>query len=108
MIILAPIAAMLIQLAVSRAREYQGDATGARFTGNPHGLASALRKLDSYSRRVPMAATPTTAHPFIVRPMLGMHVGSLFSTHSPIAKRIDRLIGPDSAPGGLGRAYDYQ
>jgi len=55
MIILAPIAAMLIQLAVSRAREYQGDTTGARFTGNPHGLASALRKLDSYSRRVPMA-----------------------------------------------------
>jgi heat shock protein HtpX len=108
MIILAPIAAMLIQLAVSRAWEYQGDTTGARFTGNPHGLASALRKLDSYSRRVPMAATPTTAHLFIVRPMLGMHVGSLFSTHPPIAKRIDRLIGPDSALGGLGRAYNYQ
>ena len=108
MIILAPIAAMLIQMAVSRAREYQADATGARFTGNPHGLANALRKLDAYSRRVPMAATPTTAHLFIVRPMLGMHLGSLFSTHPPIAKRIDRLIGPDRAVGGLGRGYDYQ
>ena len=99
MIILAPIAAMLMQLAVSRAREYEADATGARFTGNPHGLASALRKIDAYSRRVPMAGTPTTAHLFIVRPMLGMHLGSLFSTHPPIAKRIDRLIGPDRALG---------
>jgi heat shock protein HtpX len=108
MIILAPLAAMLIQLAVSRAREYQADTTGARFTGNPHALASALRKLDAYSRRVPMAATPTTAHLFIVRPMLGMHFGSLFSTHPPIGRRIDRLIGSDSAMSGLGRAYDYQ
>jgi len=100
MIILAPIAAMLIQLAVSRAREYQADTTGARFTGNPHGLASALKKLDAYSRRVPMAATSTTAHLFIVRPMLGAHLGSLFSTHPPIAKRIDRLLGHDAALGG--------
>jgi len=108
MIVLAPIAAMLIQLAVSRSREYHADTTGARFTGNPHALASALRKLDAYSRRVPMAATPTTAHLFIVRPMLGMHLGSLFSTPPPIAKRIDRLIGPDRAFGGLRKASDYQ
>jgi heat shock protein HtpX len=93
MIILAPIAATLIQLAVSRSREYQADATGAHFTGNPYALASALRKLDSYSRRLPMAATPSTAHLFIVQPLLGMNFGSLFSTHPPIAKRIERLTG---------------
>ena len=93
MIILAPIAATLIQLAVSRSREYQADATGAHLTGNPYALASALRKLDAYSRRVPMAATPSTAHLFIVQPLLGMNFGSLFSTHPPIAKRIERLTG---------------
>jgi heat shock protein HtpX len=93
MLILAPIAAMLIQLAVSRSREYQADATGAHFTGNPYALASALSKLDAYSRRVPMAATPSTAHLFIIQPVLGMNLGSLFSTHPPIAKRIERLTG---------------
>jgi heat shock protein HtpX len=93
MIILAPIAAMLIQLAVSRSREYQADASGAHMTGNPYGLASALRKLDTYSKRVPMAATPSTAHLFIVQPLLGMDFASLFSTHPPIAKRIERLTG---------------
>ncbi len=96
MIILAPIAAMLIQLAVSRSREYAADATGAHFTGNPYALASALRKLDSYSRRVPLPATPSTAHLFIVQPFLGMgglNWASLFSTHPPIAKRIERLTG---------------
>jgi heat shock protein HtpX len=93
MLILAPIAAMLIQLAVSRSREYQADATGAHFTGNPYALASALSKLDAYSRRVPMAATPSTAHLFIIQPLLGMNFGSLFSTHPPIAKRIERLTG---------------
>jgi heat shock protein HtpX len=93
MIILAPIAAMLIQLAVSRSREYQADATGAHFTGNPFALASALRKLDAYSRRIPMVATPSTAHLFIVQPLLGMDFASLFSTHPPIAKRIERLTG---------------
>src|SRR5919204_3520413 len=91
MIILAPIAAMLIQLAVSRSREYQADATGAHFTGNPFALASALRKLDAYSRHIPMVATPSTAHLFIVQPLLGMDFASLFSTHPPIAKRIERL-----------------
>src|SRR5438876_5110610 len=93
MLILAPIAAVLIQLAVSRSREYQADETGAHFTGNPYALASALAKLDAYSRRVPMAATPSTAHLFIIQPLLGMNFGSLFSTHPPIAKRIERLTG---------------
>jgi heat shock protein HtpX len=93
MLIVAPIAASLIQLAVSRAREYQADATGAHFTGNPYALASALQKLDAYSRRVPMQATPSTAHLFIIQPLLGISFGNLFSTHPPIAKRIERLTG---------------
>jgi heat shock protein HtpX len=93
MLILAPIAASLIQLAVSRSREYQADATGAHLTGNPYALASALQKLDADSRRVPMAATPSTAHLFIIQPLLGMNFGNLFSTHPPIAKRIERLTG---------------
>src|SRR6266705_4461636 len=93
MLILAPIAAMLIQLAVSRSREYEADSTGAHFTGNPYALASALSKLDTYSRRIPMVATPSTAHLFIIQPLLGMNFGSLFSTHPPIAKRIERLTG---------------
>jgi heat shock protein HtpX len=93
MLILAPIAATLIQLSVSRSREYQADQTGAHFTGNPYALASALSKLDAYSRRVPMAATPSTAHLFIIQPLLGMNFANLFSTHPPIAKRIERLTG---------------
>jgi heat shock protein HtpX len=93
MLILAPIAAMLIQLAVSRSREYQADATGAHITGNPYALASALQKLDAYSRRVPMQATPSTAHLFIIQPLLGMNLAGLFSTHPPTAKRIERLTG---------------
>jgi heat shock protein HtpX len=93
MLILAPIAATLIQLWVSRTREYDADATGAHFTGNPYALASALAKLDAYSRRLPMQATPSTAHLFIIQPFLGMNFGSLFSTHPPIAKRIERLTG---------------
>jgi heat shock protein HtpX len=93
MLIVAPIAAGLIQMAVSRSREYQADATGAKYTGNPYALASALQKLDTYSRRVPMAASPSTAHLFIIQPLLGMNFGNLFSTHPPIAKRIERLTG---------------
>jgi heat shock protein HtpX len=93
MLILAPIAAMLIQLAVSRSREYQADASGAHLTGNPYALASALAKLDAYSKRVPLQASPSTAHLFIIQPLLGMNVGNLFSTHPPIAKRIERLTG---------------
>jgi len=93
MLIVAPIAATLIQLAVSRSREYQADATGAHFTGNPYALASALQKLDAYSRRLPMQASPSTAHLFIIQPFMGMNFGNLFSTHPPIAKRIERLTG---------------
>jgi heat shock protein HtpX len=93
MLIVAPIAAALIQMAVSRSREYQADATGAHTTGNPYALASALQKLDEYSRRVPMAASPSTAHLFIIQPLLGVNFGNLFSTHPPIAKRIERLTG---------------
>src|SRR5271170_1505185 len=93
MLIVAPIAATLIQLAVSRSREYQADATGARFTGNPYALASALQKIDAYARRVPLQASPSTAHMFIIQPLLGMNFGSLFSTHPPVAKRIERLTG---------------
>jgi heat shock protein HtpX len=92
-VILAPIAAMLIQMAVSRSREYAADETGAHFTGNPYALASALAKLDAYSRRMPMMGTPSTAHLFIIQPLLGMNFGNLFSTHPPIAKRIERLTG---------------
>jgi heat shock protein HtpX len=93
MLILAPIAAMLIQLAVSRSREYAADATGAHFTGNPYALARALQKLDAYSKRVPLVASPSSAHLFIVQPLLGMSFANLFSTHPPIRKRIERLTG---------------
>src|ERR1700757_1476232 len=93
MLIVAPIAASLIQLAVSRSREYQADATGAPSPGTPSALANALQKRDAYSRRLPMQATPSTAHLFIIQPLLGMNFGNLFSTHPPIAKRIERLTG---------------
>ena len=94
MIFLAPFAAMLIQLAVSRSREYGADDTGAHWTGNPYALASALAKIDNYSKRVPLVASPSTAHLFIIQPFLGgMSFGNLFSTHPPTAKRIERLTG---------------
>jgi heat shock protein HtpX len=93
MLILAPFAAMLIQLWVSRTREYEADATGAGITHNPEALARALQKLDGYSKRIPMMASPSTAHLFIVQPLLGANIGNLFSTHPPIAKRIERLTG---------------
>lgn len=93
MFIMAPIAAMLIQLAVSRSREYAADATAAGFTGNPYGLAKALEKLHGYSRRLPMHAEPATAHMFIVAPFTGSSIMSLFSTHPPMEKRIERLVG---------------
>src|SRR5690349_14395705 len=93
MLLLAPLAAMLIQLWVSRTREYEADATGAGITHNPYALARALQKLDAYSKRVPMVASPSTAHLFIIQPLMGMNLGNLFSTHPPIAKRIERLTG---------------
>jgi len=100
MLILAPIAAMLIQLWVSRTREYEADATGAHITGNPYALASALEKLDAYSKRIPMPGTATTAHLFIVAPLLNREdFANLFSTHPPIRKRIERLIGRPSVYG---------
>jgi len=93
MLILAPFAAMLIQLWVSRTREYEADATSAAITHNPEALARALQKLDAYSRRVPMVASPSTAHLFIIQPLTAASIGNLFSTHPPIAKRIERLTG---------------
>jgi len=94
MMILAPFAALLIQMAVSRSREYEADHTGAETTGNPYALARALQKLDAYSKRLPMVASPSTAHLFIVAPMIGGNTfASLFSTHPPIPKRIERLTG---------------
>lgn len=91
--LLAPIAAMLIQMAVSRAREYQADASGARLTGKPLALAAALAKLEQASRVVPMNASPATAHMFIVNPLAGRSLLSLFSTHPPVEERIARLRG---------------
>jgi len=93
MLILAPIAAMLIQLAVSRSREFEADATGAHFTGNPFALASALKKLEQVSQRIPMTASPTTAHLYICRPRINTIFGNLFSTHPPTGERIARLTG---------------
>ena len=92
--ILAPFAAMLIQLAISRSREYQADQSGAEMTHNPYGLAGALEKLDTYSKRIPMAtASPASNHLFIVKPLSGEALAGLFSTHPPIRERIHRLTG---------------
>ncbi|MCG8687139.1 MAG: zinc metalloprotease HtpX [Desulfobacterales bacterium] len=88
---IAPIAAMIVQMAVSRSREYLADATAARITGNPGGLASALSKLGSYSRGGQVDANPSTAHMFIVNPLSGRQMMSLFSTHPPIEERVARL-----------------
>lgn len=89
--ILAPIAASVIQLAISRTREYQADASGARLTHNPLYLASALRKLESANERLPLDASPASAHLFIVNPLSGQGFSRLFSTHPPIEERIRRL-----------------
>jgi heat shock protein HtpX len=89
--VLAPIAAMMIQLAISRTREYQADASGARLTHNPLNLANALRKLEASNERMPLAAPPATAHLFIVNPLSGQGFTRLFSTHPPIEERIRRL-----------------
>ena len=91
MAILAPIAAMLVQMAVSRAREYQADATGARVAGKTWGLAKALEKLQMAQDAVPMNAIPATAHLFIVNPLSGRFLMNLFSTHPPLEDRIARL-----------------
>ena len=91
MLILAPFAAMLIQMAISRSREYDADAASAKYTGNPHKLISALQKLDVYAKRLPMDASPSTAHLFIIQPFTGASLMRLFSTHPPTADRIARL-----------------
>ncbi|BDV44843.1 protease HtpX [Geotalea uraniireducens] len=91
MAIIAPIAAMLIQMAISRSREYAADAGGAELAGNPLYLANALRKLEMANQQLPMDANPATAHMFIVNPLRGGGIMSLFSTHPPMAERVRRL-----------------
>ncbi|HEY3130493.1 MAG TPA: zinc metalloprotease HtpX [Acidobacteriota bacterium] len=92
-IIVAPIAALLIQMWVSRTREYAADSTGAQLAGNPYGLAHALEKLQAASKSTPLQASESTAHLFIVKPFSAGFLLNLFSTHPPIEKRIERLIG---------------
>jgi heat shock protein HtpX len=92
-ILLAPIAAMLIQAAISRSREFGADAGGAAIAGHPMGLVSALRKIDAVARRVPLDANPATAHMFIIKPFSAGGLLSLFSTHPPTESRIQALMG---------------
>lgn len=99
MSIIAPLAAMLIQMAISRSREYLADSTSAQITGNSEGLARALEKLGAYSKQIPMKAEPATAHMFIANPLSGQSLSHLFSTHPPIEKRVARL-----SRGGTGSA----
>lgn len=109
MSIIAPIGAMIIQMAISRSREYLADATGAKLAGSSRGLASALEKLGAYAKQLPMNANPSTAHMFIVNPLSGRSLMNLFSTHPPMEERIARLRGsrpasptpptPPSPPG---------
>lgn len=89
--VIAPIAAMFIQLAISRSREFTADETGARFAGNAGGLANALLKLDSAARRIPMQVNPAASHLFIVNPLSAQSIARLFSTHPPISERVKRL-----------------
>jgi heat shock protein HtpX len=91
MIILAPIAATIIQLAISRSREFGADRTGAEVGGDPEALASALEKLDAYSRHIPLPVNPAASHMFIVKPLTGFSMQSLFSSHPPTEQRVARL-----------------
>ena len=91
LLILAPILALLIQLWISRTREYAAAAAGARIAGTPHGLANALLKLDAVSRQIPMAANPATAHLYIMCPFTGRSLLRVFSTHPPVGERVERL-----------------
>ncbi|MBW2610637.1 MAG: zinc metalloprotease HtpX [Deltaproteobacteria bacterium] len=93
MSILAPLAAMLVQMAISRSREYLADATAVSYAGQPYGLANALEKLGAYSRKIPMDSSPNTAHMFIVNPLTVSKMASLFSTHPPLEERIAKLKG---------------
>jgi heat shock protein HtpX len=92
MMILAPIAALMIQMWISRTREFAADAGAARITGNPYALADALRKIDAIARRAPLDANPATAHMFIVKPFSGQGLMSLFSTHPPTEARVQALL----------------
>lgn len=100
MAIVAPIAAMLIQMAISRSREYEADKGGAEIAGNPLYLAGALRKLETANRQIPMDANPSTAHMFIVNPLTGGGLMSLFSTHPPMEERVRRLEAMAYGPRG--------
>jgi heat shock protein HtpX len=91
LMIVTPIAAMLIQMAISRSREYEADAGGAEIAGNPHYLANALRKLHMASQQIPLKAQPATAHMFIVNPLSAKGLTKLFSTHPPMEERVARL-----------------
>src|SRR5579863_7613955 len=91
MMILAPIAAMVIQMAISRSREYDADAASAKYVGSPYPLINGLQKLDGWSKRIPMDATPSTAHMFIIQPFTGESLMRLFSTHPSTEERIARL-----------------
>jgi len=92
MIIVAPLAASLIQMAISRSREYVADETGAKISGSPRSLAGALEKLTTYNKRIPMQVNPASAQMYIVNPLTGGQLASLFSTHPPIEERIRRLM----------------
>lgn len=94
MVILAPIAALLIQMWISRTREFSADAAGAGIAGNPYGLADALRKMERVSKQIPLDANPATSHLFIVNPFSGEGLMSLFASHPPTAQRIERLLSP--------------
>jgi heat shock protein HtpX len=91
MMLVAPLAAAIIQMAISRSREYLADATGAKVCGHPLSLASALQRLEEYNRRLPMRVNPATAQMYIINPLAGGSMASLFSTHPPIGERIKRL-----------------
>ena len=91
-LILAPVAAMLIQAAISRSREYDADAGGSAIAGGPHGLVNALTKIETASKSVPMDANPATAHMFIIKPFSAQSLFGLFSTHPPTAERIKALL----------------
>src|SRR5580765_2664060 len=91
-IILAPLAAFLVQAAISRSREFEADAGGAKIAGNPYGLVDALRKLDSAAKQIPLDANPATSHMFIVKPFSGSWLTGIFSTHPPTEKRIEALL----------------
>lgn len=102
--ILAPLAAIVIQMAISRSREYLADSSGSRFAGNSEGLARALEKLGRYSKKIPMHANPSTAHMFTVNPLSGKRLMSVFSTHPPLEDRIARLRGYPTQTGPASKS----